>query len=342
MREFGSDFHKCDFDYRNNNTFYEMMLDARYYASGRLAIDAIVAQEGWKRIWMPAYFCYEIINHIAAGIEVKLYDDNPLIEDERPAIDAIPFEIGDVLLRMNFFGLRDKRSNEDIPVQVIENHTHGLTCQWSLKSDADYCMASLRKSLPLAAGGVLWSPKRLHLPEPIPTTQECKSMGAKRYKAMRLKADYIKEKSDDKDAFRKLYLETEDEIDALKLSGIDRESKEIVDNFDIRLWSQNRVENWEVACKRLSPKFHILKTPDPYLCYPFSLVILCDTPEERTRLKQYLVNNKIYPAVLWNMPNDSPFTKAKDFSLRMLSIHCDPRYSRNAITQMCDIINKYD
>lgn len=32
------------------------MGDVRFYASGRHAIDAIVYQEGWKRMWVPAYF----------------------------------------------------------------------------------------------------------------------------------------------------------------------------------------------------------------------------------------------------------------------------------------------
>ena len=75
--------------------------------------------------------------------------------------------------------------------------------------------------------------------------------------------------------------------------------------------------------------------------YPFSLILLLDTNKEREALRQYLVKNKIYPAVLWNIPKDSRFDQARFFSERMLSIHCDIRYSRKDIIEMCNTINKF-
>ena len=41
------------------------------------------------------------------------------------------------------------------------------------------------------------------------------------------------------------------------------------------------------------------------------------------------------------MPEDSEFGEAKDFSERMLSVHCDFRYSREDIKEMCNIINGF-
>ena len=64
MIEFGSDFHRCDMDYRISSNFFNYIENIRFYACGRHAIDAIVSQERWKRMWIPAYFCYEVIHHI--------------------------------------------------------------------------------------------------------------------------------------------------------------------------------------------------------------------------------------------------------------------------------------
>ena len=62
MIEYGSDFYTCDIVYCPLSNSFKDMGDVRFYASGRHAIDAIVYQEGWKRMWVPAYFCYEVIS----------------------------------------------------------------------------------------------------------------------------------------------------------------------------------------------------------------------------------------------------------------------------------------
>ena len=64
MKEYGSDFHRCDHDFRGASNFFDVMGCMRMYACGRHAIDAIIKHVGWKRIWMPAYFCYEVIGHL--------------------------------------------------------------------------------------------------------------------------------------------------------------------------------------------------------------------------------------------------------------------------------------
>ena len=72
-------------------------------------------------------------------------------------------------------------------------------------------------------------------------------------------------------------------------------------------------------------------------CYPFSLVLLFDNPDERDRVRKDLIAHQIYPAVLWNVP-DTASCEVKSFSRRMLSIHCDARYTADDIQQMKTII----
>lgn len=340
-QEFGSDFHRCDHDFRGPSNYIDVLGCTRLYACGRHAIDAIVRQEGWKRIWMPAYFCYEVIGHIRqSGIEVMLYDDNPLCGNDDKTVRNLPYRKGDVLLRTQYFGLREWRSNEGIPVPVVEDHTHDLISGWALRSDADWCIASLRKILPVAAGGILWSPKGKDLPEAVAPTEECEQMARIRYEAMTMKAEYLKH-GGDKEAFRAKYIESEERIDNLSFSGIDRESGEITRALNIKGWTDLKLDNWLWAVKRLDGRVRVLGTEKENYWHPFSLVLLLESAEERERMRQYMIQHRIYPAVLWRMPEGDGFAEARDFSERMLSVHCDIRYSRDAIEQMCNIINGY-
>lgn len=341
MKEFGSDFHRCDHDFRGLSNFCDVLGCTRWYACGRHAIEALIRQEGWKRIWIPAYFCYEVIGHIKdIGIEVMLYDDCPTRTDDDKVVRNLSFHEGDVLLRMNYFGMRKKRTNKGITVPVIEDHTHGLITDWALESDADWCVASLRKSLPVAAGGVLWSPKGKRLPEAICATEECKQMADIRYEAMTMKAEYLRN-GGDKEAFREKYLDSEERIDRLALSGIDDESLEITLAMNVKQWTDLKRDNWLVAKELLNERFKVLGSEKEDYWQPFSLVMLMESSEERESLRRYMIRHCVYPAILWRMPEDSPFAEAKDFADRMLSVHCDIRYNRNDIAQICKIINGY-
>lgn len=341
MKEFGSDFHRCDHDFRGPSGLCDVLGCTRWYACGRHAIEALIRLEGWKRIWIPAYFCYEVIDHIkGTGIEVNLYDDCPSRIEDDEVVRGLPYLEGDVLLRMNYFGMREKRTNKGIVVPVIEDHTHGLITNWALESDADWCVASLRKSLPVAAGGVLWSPKGKRLPDAVGETDDCRQMAKIRYEAMEMKAEYLRN-SGDKEAFREKYLDSEERIDRLALSGIDAESMEITRALNVKQWTDLKVDNWRIAKGLLDERFKVLGSEREDYWQPFSLVLLMKSAEERESLRRYMIQHCLYPAILWRMPEDSPYAEAKDFADRMLSVHCDIRYSRYDIAQICKIINGY-
>ena len=303
MKEFGSDFQLMP-DYRNivakssKGTLYDVYGCMREYACGRHSIEAICKFKGWKRIWIPAYFCYEGIN-----------------------------------------------------VSVIEDHTHDIISEWTKRSDADYCIASIRKTMPTAAGGILWSPKGLQLPDQIGETDDCKAMAKMRYEGMEMKREYLMGKPVDKNVFREKMLTSEEIIDKLGLSGMDKETMNIAREMNYGMWDELKTENWRLAYEMLGLKFNVLRplyfdeislnsTQSDWR--PFSITILCDTAEERSALRMHLIKNMIYPAILWAVPEDSEYPEAVDFSKRMLSVHCDPRYSRNDIKKMCERILAFE
>lgn len=340
MEEFGSDFHLCEINHHTSHNFFNNNI--RYYACGRHAIDTIVHHMEWNRMWIPAYFCYEVIEHIKRiGIKIKFYDDHPLSKDDNALVKNLPYENGDVLLRMNYFGLRHKRSNQGIPVPVIEDHSHDLISDWALHSDADWCIASLRKTLPIAAGGILWSPIGKELPKQIESTSLCEQMASIRYDAMCMKRDYLFKSIGDKHFFREKYIQSENMLAHLPMSGIDKKSLEVIQAMDIEWWTHQKCENWHTAISIISRHISVLETFDKNNLHPFSLVLLCKSFDERIKLRQYLIDNCIYPAVLWQIPDNSYFIDALDFSKKMLSIHCDARYNQKQIRRMCDIIIEF-
>lgn len=340
MIEFGSDSHKCDTQYWGERTIHTFFHATRYYTSGRMALIVIAQQEEWKRLWVPSYFCHEIINAWKTHIDICLYDDYPLEENDAQIVRALPYQAGDALLRMNYFGLREKRTNDYIPVPVIEDHSHALISEWALHSDADWCIASLRKSLPLAFGGILWSPKGNKLPSAPKRDSEIEQLAIERYQAMDMKAQYLRNGYGNKDAFRAKYIATEEGLDHLTdIFAIDSESEQILKRLNILKWNDQKLENWKLACKLLD-RFKIIGRNTA--SSPFSIIIAMKNKEERDNFKSFLIQHAIYPAILWNIPDNVPHERCKDFGERMLSIHCDARYTELDIQQMCKIINQYD
>ena len=339
MKEFGSDFHYIDTYNSGRAHLTDVYRNATLLADGRQCIIALIRQYGWCRIWMPDYFCYEVIDTIReqTGIEVVFYEDNPLYE---ATVVSMPFKVGDVLLRMNYFGMRDFRSNKDIPVPVIEDHSHDPFGHWALYSDADWCISSIRKSVPLPEGGMMWSPKGHKLRGDIPCSEENEKIATIRWEGMEMKAHYLRGDDVSKDAFRKKYTETEEWFDQAEPSLIDERTGIFVSKqFDLNLWLGAKRKNWELLKKAVDKNFCRVIIAEHESCNMFSLVILLDNNKQRDSFRKKLIDSCVYPAILWNVPQ-SASKASKDFSERMLSIHCDGRYTEDDIRQLAAIVNE--
>ena len=339
MKEFGSDFHYIETFTSGRAHLTDVYRDATLLADGRQCIVALIRQYGWKRIWMPDYFCYEVIDTIKGqtGIKVKFYKDSPFHEGQ---VENLPFKEGDVLLRMNFFGLREQRNNKRITCPVIEDHTHDPFGHWALYSDADWCISSIRKMLPLPEGGMMWSPKGLQLDTNLIASEENEKIAATRWEGMEMKAAYLKGETVSKEDFRKRYTETEEWFDHSEPTLIDDRSKEFVSKqLDINLWQGAKRKNWVLLKNLVKSDVCKVLEPEDDSCTMFSLVLYFDTENIRDSVRKRLIESCVYPAILWAVP-DSASETARDFSERMLSVHCDGRYKEEDIKQLASILNK--
>ena len=333
MNEFGSDFHRiCDFAGKPDELLRRR---PELLADGRMCFQILIAENRWQRIWIPAYFCYEIVETIRqTGIEIAFYPDFPETDD-RATVAKLPFRAGDVLLRMNYFGLRKRRDEAELPVEIIEDHSHGLFTAWARNSNADYCVASLRKTFPLPQGGMLWSPKGRKLPQIPPSVPENDKLAETRFAAMSLKADYLAGKNPDKSAFRQLYLETEDAFSRLPPCAMSELNRQLFLSLDARAFDERKKSNWQRLVARLNPGVQFLSPESPQDT-PFSLVLAFPTISRRDEVKRRLVGKCVYPAVLWEIP---PENRERD-GRAYLSVHCDGRYGDSEMEILADLINK--
>lgn len=335
MKEYGSDFHYIPgtfFSTKDGSQFCEF----QYYANGRQAIQHLIEFKQWKRIWIPEYFCYDIVEAIEnTGIQVMSYPDTPGL-DETANIASLNFRENDVLLRINYYGLRSYRDNRSVPIEVIEDHSHDLVGIWAGTSNADWCIASIRKTIPVPEGGVLWSPKKHHLPKRPVQTDENVSLEGKRWKAMKLKRDYLQFDMGSKDEFRELFIETENAFEKLPLSDMTEDCKTYLAGFDIGCWNNQKKNNWEILSQIESDSIQILR-PEDKACNVFSFVFILKSEHERELVRRYLIQSNLYPVVLWKIP-DHKSLDAVDFSNKMLSIPCDARYTEGDIIEMRKIL----
>lgn len=341
MIEYGSDFHYTH-PAGENNTLRDFFPSANYYADGRQALIDLYRWQGWQRLWVPEYFCYDVIASLKdAGLALRFYADYPGYQEDGRTLDAIQrngyFKQGDAVLRVNYFGTRSYRHVEKLNVPVVEDHTHDLIGSWAINSHADWCIASLRKSLPIPEGGMLWSPVGFPLPKAPEISEENENIAAIRWDAMRLKARYLAGEEVEKAIFRAGFVDTEEYFERAEVCALDRESLEYLKLFDIRVWYNKKRENWELLRDFKKEGVRVIR-PEDMGCYPFSLVLLFDFSDERDRVRKELIAHQIYPAILWTIPHCPVDGEVFKFSRGMLSIHCDGRYTKEEILQMKSII----
>lgn len=341
MREFGSDFHYIEPQGSGVNTLRDFIPSANYYADGRQALIDLYRSQGWQRLWVPEYFCYDVIASLKeAGLELRFYADYPGYWEDDKTLESIQrngyFRPTDAILRVNFFGTRGYRSPDKLNIPVVEDHTHDLIGSWAINSHADWCVASLRKTLPVPEGGMLWSAMGLPLPKAPAHSEENETIAAIRWEAMKLKKRYLAGENLEKQSFRAGFVDTEEYFDRADVCALDTASRDYLHSFDIRDWYNRKRDNWELLCDIKKEGVRILR-PENMGCYPFSLILVFMTGDERNRVRKALIEKQIYPAILWSVP--AP-TEGEVFKMSngMLSIHCDARYTKEDILQMKSII----
>lgn len=324
---------------------------ARFCGSGRDAIQMLIqhgrANRSWQRLWVPSYFCQEVVAYLyETGIRLETYPSSPT-NIITTAMDDLDWHDGDVLLSINYFGLWARPEYQHVPdwVEIVEDHTHDPWSPWARESRANWCVASLRKTIPLGSGGVIWSPMGRSLPDALPLTPERHTAALEKLAAMLLKAAYLSGQPIEKSAFRDLQLSGERGIASGTASGISPWAEALLPTFPITSWRRRRRRNFQVLIEALvtTPWVRVLRPQTSYDLCPFAGILLFDEAQRRDLVREQLIAAGVYPAVLWSL--EEPILRGipdanLDFSRRMLVIHCDMRYSAADMGKVASLIQR--
>jgi len=306
--------------------------------SGRIALALLLQHghenHGWKRVWIPSYYCSDVVESLARiPIQIRRYPCGPLGTGPLPvALD------GDVLMRVNYYGWGIPDPEHTFGGPVIEDHTHA---PWGAAgSDADYSFASLRKTLPLPDGGVVWSPRSLPLPSPVPPHTAHEQAVELRLAAMALKAAYLSGAGIEKDAFRELDREAEERIALGHPSPLSAYSEVMLSRLPIKAWSEIRTENHHHLRSELAgaPFVTVLGPERP--TSPPVAVLQVASECSRDALRAALIREGIYTAILWPIPSGTEARRPEDveFSRTTLAVHVDARYTLDDMTRVARTI----
>ncbi|MDH3744184.1 MAG: hypothetical protein OES47_03670 [Acidobacteriota bacterium] len=267
---------------------------------------------------------------IEVGAEIIVYLDDPL--EDRTRLPPVADEPGEALLVVNTFGRRrpSAQSFDTAHCELIEDHTHDPLSDWARASQADWCLASLRKTLPVPVGGVTWSPKGHAVPDPPTAAAAELQVALSRLAGMVLKRIYLEGSPVQKSEFRTLLAATETGLAKLRPSAAPRWASALVDQIPVAAWREQRRENLAFLAESLAraKRLRLLSAADPSGAM-FGAVVVFETPASAAGVEARLIEQRIYPARLWPLDGlalDLP-KPSVELASKTLFLHCDGRYA---------------
>lgn len=337
--ELGSEFHWMGLPEGLLLTWPEKAI---WYLLGRHAVAGLIEhlEPRPTRIWLPTYFCSEVGDSTSAICEVREYRDDPRWSE--PDWKSLNPAQSDVVLAVNYFGVRTREPwlkwRQRVVCVLLEDHSQDPFSPWALHSSADYCFASLRKTLPIPDGGILWSPRQLSLPRQLQSGDWKGS--ASKLAAMFFKTEYLRGTGDMglKDTFRALQAEGEQYLRRSETSSISPYAFAYLSRGIPEIWRSHRLQNANHLRARLehwnAAELAFQAWPDGAV--PFALILIFPSQFTRDLTQSHLQKHHIYCPVHWICQTNNK--EALDLSTRILSLPIDQRYSLSDMDRIGDAI----
>lgn len=310
------------------------------YGSGRDALKALVAHGvslGWKRLFVPSYYCHEVTESVRSLISIELYHCNFLSESLRLNLDD-----HDAIIVVEYFG---KRSVVEVTGGVlILDVTHDPCSGWPYKRSPDYIFASLRKTCFLPDGGILWSPVGVLLPSIPSVTVAHARLSELMLNAMTLKAIYLSGGLIEKPVFLDMYRQAEAECGQGDCpSAMSIFSNVLLPSFGMKRVRHARAENVRFLRDRLKV---VLRDIEIIESDVYFIMLLTDA-DQRNFFRDRLIERSVFPIALWPLVGNEIPQEDSVLSEKVLMVHCDARYTlkdmemiAEAIQQAMDVLHE--
>jgi hypothetical protein len=342
--EMGSEFSWCGLP---EPPFLSWPHEVRWHLLARHSVADVVLRHAHSQptLWLPSYFCSEVAEHCTQYFKLREYLDDP--RSSEPDWDSLQPQAQDFVLAVNYFGVREpmpwREWRKHAECFLLEDHSQDPFSPWSLDSNAEYAFASLRKTLPLPDGALLWSPRGLALPDQLQQHEGDWTGSALKMAAMFAKADYLcgKGTTDLKPHFRNLQLRGEQRLRGSRISSISPYSRAYIANGVPVSWREQRLLNARCLLGLVPTlefaEFLFRSWPDGAV--PFVLPLIFSTTQERDRCQAHLQRNQIYCPVHWVCQTRE--ARSLDLSARMLSLPIDQRYGAGDMTRLADCLSSF-
>ncbi len=350
----------------------------KFVRDGRQAIKSVllnIKDINNMKCYLPSYLCDSILKPFnELNLKVKFYDHEEVL-------NPILGEIKDSLIYViDYFGV-ESISNKEIYELLDKNNilvldiSHSILNQnrFSIESENYYIISSLRKIFPIPDGGIVYHSVdqfNSNFPEGFPEGYE------KRLEAMVLRSFYLKgleidmgsmgsafdddklesmvgdfnsEKVDNNglENLKKHYLSMYYDYELEKFEknvmpqNIPTISLHILNNISHSNIEEKRNENLKFTYQEIQDQ-DLLLFDFKQIKSPFMLPLKFKTEKERNSVKTTLIDNKIYPQILWEIEKYVPkkYSYAQDLSRKILMIPIDQRYGSNDLSKINKLLNR--
>lgn len=350
-RGIGSEFHWMGIPSGEHFAWHPTI---QFFARGRDALLALwehVARPG-SRIWVPAFFCQHVVESWRkSGLRIASYLDHP--SRHAPDWSSLDAQPHDLVLAVNFFGIHHaapwtqwKQNNPD--VLLIEDHTHDPASRWARESEADFAIASLRKTMPAPDGAAIWSP--LHRYVPLARRYKAELRSSSLYlAAMICKSQYLQDAEERADLHR-LYRQLEQAAADVPMGHQPRALSPASTSIVNRGVSHQRRERREANCRRLLEYLDLARLaeagtqplfqtwPDGHC--PLNPILVCRDRRTRDELRNWLIAARIYAPIHWQV-EPSPWPEVSRLSERILTVPVDFRCSDAEVRTTAEQLNQF-
>lgn len=339
--EMGSEFHSHPVESQPLDAALGVTgFQGELYSTGRAALGFLVARYREARWWIPAYACPDVVEFLAGQVRTRRYQDYPdELSSQLHGIEPAP---GDVVLAQDTFGLggpacwrRWKAEHPATP--LIEDLTHNCTQERYLASPADHVFASLRKSLPVADGGILFAKEGgLRLVDGLPAA------GAHlKLEAMVLKAAYLGGAEVSKHAYRQLQLNGEAQLSQAGTGACLTHTHQMLHALPLgtlrERWRANRERFVASLGTEVSERAHVLQPRHGQEPGIFHVVMRFEGHSLREKVRNHLIANDVFPAVHWVGQSKSDH-RAQVLSDTLLTLPTDFRYGPADIDRLLELV----
>ena len=306
-------------------------------ATARAAVKLLVEALRPATVWLPSYICGVVIEASREpGVRVRFYTVDQALQI--PSDDWVrQIQAGDLVIFADYFGF-DTWGLHGAEAGARGAHIVEDACQAMLNKDfsphSDYIIFSPRKFIGVPDGGILLAGKNVELPgadfPPAPGQWLVRAL-----RASILRSEF--DRYGGKRSWFKIFqsAEADGPMDPCRMSDLAAAILRIVDWTTIKT---RRRRNYDYLLSELGEMAVFPNLPRDVVPLGFPIRL-----PNRDRVRRSLFNERIYPAVHWDIVDLVPaeFVSSHRLASEIMTLPSDQRYGRDDMKRMVSKIKRY-